>query len=414
MRPAPYRTPPYRTPLADPVDPREAFVARYAGAPNAFWLDAGPAGRHLLGVGEPVALRPGAVLPGLRAALPGSLGLVGWLEYELRGETLGADLPLDRAPAAFLRVREALAVDAATGRAELWSVDPAPASEERPWRPSEAGPPGPAVARDGDERYLGMIAECREAIRAGEAYQLCLTSSTGVDGIADPVAAYLRLRETSPSHHGGFLRIGGTSLLSSSPERFLEVADGRVATHPIKGTRPRGATPEEDARLRDELLASEKERAENLMIVDLMRNDLQRVCEVGSVEVSRLLEVESYPHVHQLVSTVEGRMRDGLDAIDAIAACFPAGSMTGAPKRRAIEILDGLEAQPRGVYSGAFGWLAPDGSAELAMVIRSAVVADGRATVGSGGGITALSVPTEEVAEMRLKAAPLLAALRGE
>jgi anthranilate synthase component 1 len=150
------------------------------------------------------------------------------------------------------------------------------------------------------------------------------------------------------------------------------------------------------------------------MIVDLMRNDLSRVCEVGSVTVTGLLEVESYAHVHQLVSTVEGRLRTGLDALDAVAACLPAGSMTGAPKRRAIELLAELEAGPRGIYSGAFGYLGADGTADLAMVIRSIVVEGSRATIGAGGGITALSEPMAEVAEMRLKAAALVRALAGD
>jgi anthranilate synthase component 1 len=226
------------------------------------------------------------------------------------------------------------------------------------------------------------------------------------------LAVYLAVRESSATHHGGLIRIGEVSLLSASPERFLDVEpEGLVRTRPIKGTRARGATPDADARLAAELLASEKERAENLMIVDLMRNDLSRVCEVGSIAVTRLLAVESYAHVHQLVSTVEGRLRSGYDAIDAIGACFPAGSMTGAPKLRATELLDELEQRPRGIYAGTFGYLGFDGRADLAMTIRSIVLDERGATVGAGGGITALSDPEEELAEARLKAAALLAAL---
>jgi para-aminobenzoate synthetase component 1 len=156
---------------------------------------------------------------------------------------------------------------------------------------------------------------------------------------------------------------------------------------------------------------SEKERAENLMIVDLMRNDIARVSEIGSVEVTSLLAVESYAQVHQLVSTVRGTLRDGLSGVDAVAACFPAGSMTGAPKRNATVILDELEQRPRGIYSGAFGYFGLDGRIDLAMVIRSIVMDGLGATVGSGGGITALSDPLEELAEVRLKAAALLAVL---
>ncbi len=217
-----------------------------------------------------------------------------------------------------------------------------------------------------------------------------------MEGAFDPVAVYARLRAQSPSHHGALLRIGAISLLSSSPERFLEVAPGPgaiVRTHPIKGTRPRATDAASDARLRDELLASEKERAENIMIVDLMRNDLARVSEPGSVTVPSLLDVESYAQVHQLVSSIEGRLRPGLDGVDAIAACLPAGSMTGAPKQRATEILDTLERRARGLYAGAFGYLGRDGRVDLAMTIRSIVIDERGATIGTGGGITALSVP---------------------
>jgi para-aminobenzoate synthetase component 1 len=220
------------------------------------------------------------------------------------------------------------------------------------------------------------------------------------------------VRASSPTHHGALIRIGGVSLLSASPERFLDIDPaGAVTTRPIKGTRPRSSEAAVDAELADELRASEKERAENLMIVDLMRNDLTRVCELGSVSVTELLEVESYAHVHQLVSTVRGQLEAGRSPIDAIEACFPAGSMTGAPKRRATELLDGLEQRARGLYAGAFGYVGLDGRVDLAMTIRTIVLDAAGATVGTGGGITALSVPSEELAEAKLKAAALLAAL---
>src|SRR5690606_11029463 len=180
---------------------------------------------------------------------------------------------------------------------------------------------------------------------------------------------------------------------------------------PIKGTRPRGRTTAQDEALHAELLGSDKERAENLMIVDLMRNDLGRVCEVGSVSVPSLLTVESYAHVHQLVSTVRGRLRDDVTVMDAVASCFPAGSMTGAPKLAAVRILDSLERRPRGIYSGAFGYVSLDGRVDLAMVIRSIVIDADGASIGAGGGITALSIPDEELAEAKLKAAALLAVL---
>jgi len=184
-----------------------------------------------------------------------------------------------------------------------------------------------------------------------------------------------------------------------------------VETTPMKGTRPRSADPATDRALRAELLASEKERAENLMIVDLMRNDLGRIAELGSVSVPSLLEVEEYAHVHQLVSTVRARIAPPATALDVVRAAFPAGSMTGAPKHSAMSILHELEQGPRGVYSGAFGRLGLDGSADLAMVIRSIVLTPTGASIGTGGGITALSDPDEEIEETRVKARALLAVL---
>ena len=207
------------------------------------------------------------------------------------------------------------------------------------------------------------------------------------------------------------MRVDDVTLISASPEQFLTVRDGVVESRPIKGTRPRGETPADDRRLLHELESSGKERAENLMIVDLMRNDIGRVAEVGSVTVPTLLAVETYAHVHQLVSTVRGRLASGKHPVDAIVACFPAGSMTGAPKSRAVEVLDHLEQRARGIYSGAFGYVGVDGTVDLAMVIRSIVLDADGATIGAGGGITALSDPVEEIAEVRLKAAALLRAL---
>jgi anthranilate synthase component 1 len=434
-----------RHPLGGGFSAADAFHALHGDATDVFWLDSGEAGTSYLGAGERW-LPQHPVLDAVRAELDGPvpetdddappfrLGLVGWLGYELRGETM--DVPVahtSRYPdAAFLRVDRAVAIEA-DGTAELLALGDAWVGELAEWRdevtrrlrsaknaskPStgsrHAAPPLLDRLRwhETDVEYLANIAACQEAIREGEAYQLCLTTEAEITGSFDPVAVYARLRAQSPSHHGALLRIGGISLLSSSPERFLEVSpEGVVRTHPIKGTRPRAADAASDARLRDELLASDKERAENIMIVDLMRNDLARVSEPGSVTVPSLLDVESYPQVHQLVSSIEGRLRHGLDGIDAIAACLPAGSMTGAPKQRATEILDTLERRARGLYAGAFGYLGRDGRVDLAMTIRSIVLDERGATIGTGGGITALSVPAEEIAEARLKAAALLAAL---
>jgi anthranilate synthase component 1 len=268
------------------------------------------------------------------------------------------------------------------------------------------------VWADTDDEYLDMVRACQRAITAGDAYQLCLTTSAAVEGTFDPFSTYLALRSSSPSHHGGLIISGEIALLSASPEEFLSVSpSGVVSSSPIKGTRPRSSDTDLDAGFAEELLASDKERAENLMIVDLMRNDIGRISRVGSVAVPSLLAVDSYAHVHQLVSTVTGQLADGLVGADAVAATFPAGSMTGAPKVSATRILAGLEARPRGIYAGAFGYFSLNGSVDLAMVIRSIVLEPGRATIGAGGGITALSVPEEELAEAKLKAAALLAVL---
>lgn len=302
--------------------------------------------------------------------------------------------------------------------------DPAPRFSDPAPRPSVPVPhpaaPVPAdmtaapvtpTWRRTDAEYAAEVERCKRAIRDGDAYVLCLTDTAEIQGNFDPLALYERLRGSGAASRGAVIVAGDRALVSASPERFLAVRSGRIQTHPIKGTRPRGATPARDADLARELAADPKERAENLMIVDLMRNDLTRVCEPGTIAVSGFLRVETHPHVHQLVSTVGGVLARGRGITDAIAACFPGGSMTGAPKRRAVEILAELEAAPRGLYSGCFGWIDDGGDAELAMTIRGAELREERALIGAGGGITADSVPEHEVAEKHLKAAALLAAI---
>jgi para-aminobenzoate synthetase component 1 len=452
MRPA--DVPPARVlrhPLGFWIEPATAWAALLADEPASFWLDSGQGtGTSYLGAGSRV-ITGDDVLDQVRADLRENrvadaaadgfaLGWVGWLGYELRGATMGMRVRhASRYPtAAMMFVDRALAFDHDSGEVTLLALAPDWSGDAREWLERvaavlaasaalEPGPePGPAKERalqrgpapaaatwaDSDDEYLGMIEECQRAIRAGDAYQLCLTTEASVTGRFEPFATYLALRASSPAHHGGLVRVGDVALLSASPEQFLTVSpEGVVESRPIKGTRRRGATVEEDAALHAELLASDKERAENLMIVDLMRNDIGRVSALGSVGVPSLFAVESYRHVHQLVSTVRGTLAPGLDAVDAVAACFPAGSMTGAPKRSATEILDRLEGRARGIYAGAFGYLGLDGRVDLAMVIRSIVLDDRGATVGAGGGITALSVPADEVEEMHLKAAALLAVL---
>lgn len=417
------------------VDPAEVYLSGPAASAHSFWLDAGPAapdGWSWLGEGVPVAGSPreqevaGAARPGPGGPFRG--GWIGWLGYDAAASAAGAPIAADGGDRGILsapqenglQVERFVAFDHAARR--MWAWAPVGeldtfAAEAASWRgaavDTNAAPPLPVTARHRPDEYAALIERCRDAIRDGDAYQLCLTTRFEVRGRMDPVAAFLRLRAATPAHHGGLIRIGDHALASASPERFLEIADGVIRTRPIKGTRPRGKDPRTDAALADDLRESVKERAENVMIVDLMRNDLQRVCTDGSVAAERLLDVESYAAVHQLVSTVAGRLRPGIRFGEVLAAAFPAGSMTGAPKLSAMSILHELEASPRGVFAGCFGWVGADGRADLAMVIRSIVFEPGGAYVGAGGGITWRSEPEAEVAEVGVKARGPLAALGG-
>ncbi|MCW2849178.1 MAG: anthranilate synthase component family protein [Marmoricola sp.] len=261
--------------------------------------------------------------------------------------------------------------------------------------------------------YADAFARVQEQLRAGNSYEVNLTYRDQVGEAADPLGTYLRLRATNPAPYAGLLSHRGTHLLSSSPERYATIDRQRwLETKPMKGTTPRGATESEDERLRAQLAHDPRFRAENLMIVDLLRNDLSMVCEVGSVSVPSLMEVESYASVHQLVSTVRGRLRDDVSTLGALRSLFPAGSMTGAPKRRTMEIIDEVEATPRGLYAGAFGWVCADGRADLGVVIRSLYAGPaGGWALGTGGGITVRSDADEEWAETLWKAQRLRAAV---
>ncbi|HKT83560.1 MAG TPA: aminodeoxychorismate synthase component I [Solirubrobacterales bacterium] len=369
---------------------------------------------------------------GVAADLPFGFdcGFVGYLGYELKAECGATAAHTASTPdAAFVLADRLIALDRRKGHTYLLSLAP-----EDPWldeteerlaslqpvadtgeplvgpqtRAEARRPPSPVPfeLRRSRRRYRDDVEACKRYLTAGHSYEICLTNKVTAEVDADPLDLYRRLRRANPAPFSAYLRFGDLAVLSSSPERFLSVdARGLAESRPIKGTSRRGETPKEDAGLAAALSEGAKFRAENVTIVDLMRNDLGRVCELGSVSVPELMRVESYETVHQLVSSVRGRLRPGLGAIDAVRACFPPGSMTGAPKLRTMEILDQLEGEARGVYSGAIGWFGRGGACDLSVAIRTIVLDGKRASVGAGGAVVVDSAAEEELAEMLLKAA---------
>ena len=422
------------------VDPADVFVTLYSTDANAFWLDRenNPL-NHFSVMGHAAeAAEIGAAqlfeTVGVMGQDSGEQhlpftwqpGFVGWFDYwanPLDPETLtGSWLP----------VNEAIVFDH-SARAVWFAGRFKDAEHFEEWvrgallrlslsggrksgyllKHRDAAPAIGVEMAHSPEQYLGLVGRAREAIAAGDVYQLCLTNRLTLECSQEPLAVFLRLREQSPSPYSAYVKISGKTLVCSSPEQFLGLTEGGIATtRPIKGTRPRAGDPDTDAEIAAELAGNLKERAENLMIVDLMRNDLARVSVPETVAVTGLFEVEPYATVHQLVSTVTSQIRSDVTLGQLIEAVFPGGSMTGAPKVRACQLIAEFEGVQRGLYSGAVGWIGEDGGnlfgLDLAMVIRSLVFEGETVTIGVGGGITIDSDPTAELAETELKAKALL------
>ncbi|KAK9835181.1 hypothetical protein WJX81_004045 [Elliptochloris bilobata] len=352
------------------------------------------------------------------AALPFDFwgGCIGYLGYELKAECGGASRHAARTPdAAVFLADRLLAVDHRGGDVYVLALaEPADAEAARSWVDSTSAAVQALTLRRTRERYLADVEACLAAMCAGESYELCLTTALARRPAPDAAALYSALRRTNAAPYAAFLAFGarGPQVCCSSPERFLRGGrDGSLEARPVKGTAARGADAASDAAAAARLLASEKDRAENLMIVDLLRNDLGRVCQVGSVHVPGLIQLESIPTVHQLVSTVRGARRPDASVVQCLRATFPGGSMTGAPKLRSMDILDRLEGGPRGVYSGSIGFFSANGTFDLNIVIRTAVIYDGEVSIGAGGAVVVQSTALDEYEEMRLKARALLHAV---
>jgi para-aminobenzoate synthetase component 1 len=429
-----------------------------AGLPSAVWLDsaaAGPADRFDILVADPyVTLRTrgaeteivtrdgvtrssrpplelvreqlGEVVEG-PAELPFAGGAVGYFGYDLGRrleripEIAAADIDM---PDLVVGIYDwAVVVDHQARRTSLvGGVRDARTRREWPLlvtRLGESPPPDPAPFRvlEGPvsnltrAAYAKAFARVKEHIRVGDCYQVNLTQRFTARAEGDAWHAYLKLREINPAPFAAYLDLPEGKIVCSSPERFLKVTRGRVETKPIKGTRPRSTDPKRDRALAEELRTSAKDRAENVMIVDLLRNDLGKVCAPGSVRVSKLFDVESFASVHQLVSTVEGRLAPDKHALDLLGACFPGGSITGAPKVAAMKIIEELEPHRRSIYCGAIGYAGYDGNMDLNIAIRTLVQQGDHVYTWAGGGIVADSNVDAEYQESLDKAAAMLAVL---
>ncbi|MDJ0910560.1 MAG: aminodeoxychorismate synthase component I [Woeseiaceae bacterium] len=438
-------------PLAEPLNDSVDFVALHASHPERYpFLLQSSASDGRLGRfdilfaagGETLVLPDASAGPDFLTALdelwqrerigPADSELPflgGWflyLGYELAAQTEPvlelADDPL--LPCAFaVRCPAALIREHDSGRCWLVIEDGADISAEqiradvaatrRAGMPDGMSPP--VTCEERPEDFLEAVVRAREYIAAGDIYQANLSRAwhVEVDERLEPEMVYAALCSANPAPFAGLLHWEGTNVISSSPERLLSVRDGIASTRPIAGTRPRSADPDVDSSLSTELFANAKERAEHVMLIDLERNDLGRVCEAGSVEVDEMMVLESYAHVHHIVSNVRGRLRANVTPGEAIRAVFPGGTITGCPKVRCMQIISELEDSPRGAYTGSFGYLNRDGSLDLNIMIRTMVMRGNRIQFRAGSGIVADSEPDAELAETRAKAEGLLRSLTG-
>ena len=413
---------------------------------QAVWLGAPPAGVPL--GGDPVVALRETVAALADGPAEGDLppltgGMVGYLSYDLvrrferLPETAADDLPLpllgmmlatdlvvlDHYDGSAILVANAVLPEGAGDAAKLAAyhqavgrLDAMTTALSRPTPPMistvDRLPAGEPVSRTAPGEYQKAVEEAKEAIRAGECFQIVVAQRFERPTDANPLDVYRVLRATNPSPYMYLLRFDDFDIVGSSPEAHLKVSANRSALlHPIAGTRWRGATPEQDNALAAELLADPKERSEHVMLVDLGRNDLGRVCRPGTVEVPEFARIERYSHVMHIVSTVTGELSDDRTAFDALAATFPAGTLSGAPKVRAMEIIEELEPTRRGLYGGTVGYFGFAGDMDMAIAIRTALLKDGVAYVGAGAGIVADSDPAAEEQETRNKAAAVLAAI---
>ncbi len=441
----------YSTPLPYTTSAAEYYAA-IAGLPWSMWLDSGQMGRYDILVAQPIATltsrngqteindrtgihvsaadpfdllreRLGTPIPGMQD-IPFSGGALGYWGYDLARRWINLPEPALKAerslPDMAVGIFDwAVVIDHYEQVTRLVSRLQAPESAgilpmiEARLRAQPTSPrndfriTSPLRANFTFDEYSAAFARIQRYLNAGDCYQVNLAQRFSADATGDALSAYLTLRELAPSPYAAFINLPDAQILSASPERFLSVRGGKVETKPIKGTRQRGTDTQHDERLKQDLRNNSKDRAENLMIVDLLRNDLSKSCALGSVQVQKLFEVESYAHVHHLVSTITGELASGKDALTLLRNCFPGGSITGAPKQRAMEIIAQLEPHRRDIYCGAIGYIGWDGDMDSNIAIRTLVHAAGKINFSVGGGIVADSTPQEEYQETLDKAAGL-------